>query len=313
MSGRKSADGQAFLLMVLLCAIWGGQQVSIKLAAGDIAPVMQVALRSIISGLLMLIPLCWSGAWSAGKGTRRVGMLAGSLFALEFCLVAVGLQYTSASHMVVFLYTAPIFSALGLHLLLPSERLRALQWMGIGLCFVGIGVAFSGGFSRSLDSNVLIGDALGVLAGLAWGATTVVVRCTKLSDAPPSLTLFYQLSMAVVLLLAYAGLSGQLGHVRLTGVSVASLMFQGLVVSFFSFFMWFWLLRRYRAANLGVFTFMTPLFGVTFGVLILDEQLAPSFIAAALLVLAGIGLVNGEALLRRAFGLRAVGSADARQ
>lgn len=313
MSGRKSADVQAFLLMVLLCAIWGGQQVSIKLAAGDIAPVMQVALRSVISGLLMLIPLCWSGAWVAGKGTRVVGMLAGSLFALEFCLVAVGLQYTSASHMVVFLYTAPIFSALGLHLLQPTERLRPLQWMGIGLCFVGIGVAFSGGFSRAMGASVLIGDALGVLAGLAWGATTVVVRCSKLSDAPPSLTLFYQLSMAVVLLLAYAVASGQLGHVRLTGVSVASLMFQGLVVSFFSFFMWFWLLRRYRAANLGVFTFMTPLFGVSFGVLILGEQLAPSFIVAALLVLAGIGLVNGEALLRKAFGLRATESADARQ
>jgi drug/metabolite transporter (DMT)-like permease len=76
-------------------------------------------------------------------------------------------------------------------------------------------------------------------------------------------------------------------------------LLQGVVVSFLSYLAWFWLLRRYLASNMAVFSFMTPLFGVTFGVLILDEPLSLNFVAGALLVLLGIVLVSNHAWLRR--------------
>jgi drug/metabolite transporter (DMT)-like permease len=76
-------------------------------------------------------------------------------------------------------------------------------------------------------------------------------------------------------------------------------LFQGLVVSFFSYFTWFWLLRRYLASNLAVFSFMTPMFGIAFGVLILGEPLTLNFVAGAALVLAGITLVSSEQWIRR--------------
>ena len=82
-------------------------------------------------------------------------------------------------------------------------------------------------------------------------------------------------------------------------MAVASVLFQGLVVSFFSYLIWFWLLRRYLAANLAVFSFMTPLFGVTFGVLLLGEQLSVNFVIGAVLVLLGITFVSAEQWLRR--------------
>ncbi|AWZ93622.1 eamA-like transporter family protein [Pseudomonas aeruginosa] len=202
--------------------------------------------------------------------------------------------------MSVFLYTAPIFSALGLHFLLPSERLRPLQWLGVAVCFGGIAVAFGGGLSwAEMDGRMLLGDAFGLLAGMSWGATTVAVRGTRLSEAPPSLTLFYQLFVACAGLLLIALFSGQFGEVRWTPVSTASVLFQGVVVSFASYFCWFWLLRRYLANNLAIFSFMTPLFGVTFGVLLLGEPLSLNFVAGAALVLAGITLVSGEQWLRR--------------
>jgi drug/metabolite transporter (DMT)-like permease len=112
-------------------------------------------------------------------------VLAGALFGLEFLFIAEGLKLTSAAHMSVFLYTAPIFTALGLHFMMPSERLRLLQWLGILLAFAGIALAFAGGVSfEQLDGRMLLGDALAILGGLAWGATTVVVRCSRLSEAP---------------------------------------------------------------------------------------------------------------------------------
>jgi drug/metabolite transporter (DMT)-like permease len=261
---------------------------------------MQAAGRSGMSALLVGLLICWKGGWNQVSTTWRGGLLAGALFGLEFFFISEGLQLTTAAHMSVFLYTAPIFTALGVHWLLPSERLRPLQWLGIVLAFIGIAIAFAGGVSwDNLDYRMLMGDALGVLAGAAWGATTVVVRASRLSEAPVTLTLFYQLIVGFFGLLLIALLSGQITHVSLTTVAVTSVLFQGVVVSFFSYLVWFWLLRRYLAANLAVFSFMTPLFGVTFGVVLLGEHLSLNFILGAMLVLAGITFVSAEQWLRR--------------
>lgn len=297
---RRATDAFALQIMLGLCLIWGMQQVMIKWAAADIVPVMQAAGRSGIAAVLVGLLICWRGGWEHVSSTWRGGLLAGALFGLEFLFIAEGLQLTSAAHMSVFLYTAPVFTPLGLHWLLPSERLRPLQWLGIALAFGGIAVAFAGGVSlEHLDGRMLLGDAFGVLAGMAWGATTVVVRGSRLSEAPATLTLFYQLLVGFVGLLMIAAVSGQIGQVTFTPISVGSLLFQGLVVSFFSYLTWFWLLRRYLASNLAVFSFITPLFGVTFGVLLLGEPLSLNFILGAVCVLLGVTMVSAEQWVRR--------------
>lgn len=299
-AARKNPDAFALQLMLGLCLIWGSQQVMIKWAAADIAPVMQAAFRSGIAALLVGLLICWRGGWGQVSSTWRAGLLAGALFGLEFMFIAEGLKLTSAAHMSVFLYTAPIFTALGLHFMLPSERLRLLQWLGILLSFAGIALAFAGGMQLDqIDGRTLLGDAFGVLAGLAWGATTVVVRGSRLSEAPATLTLFYQLMVGFVGLLMIALLSGQIGMVTLTPLAIGSVLFQGVVVSFVSYLTWFWLLRKYLASNLAVFSFITPLFGVTFGVVVLGEPLSVNFVLGAVLVLLGVVLVSAEPWVRR--------------
>jgi drug/metabolite transporter (DMT)-like permease len=295
---RLPVDARATGLMVLLCAIWGAQQVAIKLAAEDVVPIMQVALRSGLSAALVGLLAWWSGDWRAWRRhTLRAGLLAGALFAAEFLFVAEGLRHTTASHMAVFLYTSPVFTALGLQWRLPAERLARLQWVGVAVAFGGIALAFGGGAWRgALSPELLWGDALGVMAGAAWAATTVVVRCSSLSEAPPAQTLLYQLLGGCVLLLAAALVSGQAGQVTWSGVAWASLLFQGVVVSFASYLAWFWLLRHYLASRISVFSFMTPLFGVTFGVLLLHEPVSAAFAGGAALVVLGITLVSGGGL-----------------
>lgn len=282
-------DMRAGGTMLLLCCLWGLQQVSLKAVAGQASPMLMIALRSGIALLLLAGLMRWRGE-SLDRRRWAAGAVAGSLFGLEFLLVAVALQLTQASHVVVFLYTSPLFTALGLHWRQAAERLDLRGWAGIGLAFGGIALAFLDG-GAAHDRRALLGDLLAVLAGLAMGATTVTIRCTRLATAPATETLLYQLLGALVLLLPAAWLSGQ-WRFEPTAAVWAHLGFQSLVVSFASFLAWFWLLRRYLASRLGVFTFLTPLFGVVLGAWLLGEALAASFVAGSLLVLLGIALVG---------------------
>ncbi len=297
METRKDLDGRAIGLMLILCQIWGFQQVVLKATALEMAPLLQIALRSGVAALLVGGLVLWRGPRIAVEaGTWRPGLLAGVLFAVEFLLVGEGLRHTTASHLVVFLYTAPIFVALGLHWLRPAERLGALRWLGILLAFAGIVVTFWGCNPEVASGNptaMLWGDGLALLAGMAWAATTLVVRCSRLARVSATETLLYQLVVGFVLLLAAAVALGQTG-IRPTPLLWGSLLFQSLVVSFASYLAWFWLLRHYWASRLGVFSFLTPLFGIAFGVGLLDEPLEASFLVGAILVLAGVILVSGD-------------------
>ena len=298
--------------MVFLCLIWALQQVVLKATAPEVSPTLQIALRSGVGAALVWLFMVWRSEkmiWS--EGVWRPGLLVGLLFAVEFLLIGQGLNYTSASHMAVFLYTAPVFAALGLHLFIPSERLVWPQWIGIGLSFSGMALAFLGGGLGGSSSNVsaeaslarsmLFGDFLAVLAGLFWGATTVVVRTTGLARLPATQTLLYQLLGAAVVLLPAAWLLQDVQFAPTT-LGWASLAFQAVVVSFASYLAWFWMLRHYLASRLGALSFLTPLFGVVLGAWLLSEPITLHFLWGSVLVILGIILVSGYEGLRALFG-----------
>ena len=294
---RRPLDTLAVLTMLVLCVLWGLQQVAVKLAAPDMGPVLQIGLRSAAAALMVYgLMLVRGQRLSLRDGTFLPGIGAGILFALEFLSVAVGLQYTTASHMSVFLYTAPIFTVLGLHWFIPGERLGPLQWAGALAAFAGIAVAFSNGFdSTSRDwSAMLAGDALGVLGGIFWAATTILIRRSALSEAPPAVTLFYQLGTCGAILVAVGVINGQTAGAAFTPAVWASLFFQAVIVAFGSYLVWFWMLRHYLASRLSVFAFLTPMFGVGFGVLLLHDPLDPRFVAGAVLVMLGVVMVNAR-------------------
>jgi drug/metabolite transporter (DMT)-like permease len=282
-------------MMVVLCMSWGFQQVTIKIATAGISPIMQAGLRSIIATVLLL-------AWAQLRriplfgrdGTLAGGLAAGALFAGEFVFIYAGLAYTAASRMVVFIYLAPCFTALGLQWFVPGERLNASQWTGVVLAFLGVALAFADGFSTAAGST-LIGDAFGVIAAALWAATTVLVRSTRLTSASAAKTLFYQLAVSALVLPLVSVVVGETGVSALTPTVLACLAYQAVIVAFASYLAWFWLLTRYLAGRLAVFSFLTPLFGVAFGVIFLSERLSAAFLGAALLVGAGIVLVNRPA------------------
>jgi len=192
--------------------------------------------------------------------------------------------------MSVFIYLAPVLTALGLHFSVKSERLSALQWAGVAAAFCGIAVAFADGFFTA--QRTWAGDLCGLVAAALWAATTVVIRATRLAHSSATKVLFYQLGVSALALPLFSFLLGEKGIVRLTGSAIAVLAYQGAIVAFASYLAWFWLLTRYYAARLSVLSFLTPMFGVACGVALLGEPLSGRFGLAALAVGAGIAAVN---------------------
>jgi len=296
MDSRKDIDGLAIGLVTITSLIWGIQQVFIKAVATDMSPVLQIALRSGIAALLLVIVMIIRKEKLFSRDTWKPGLLAGALFALEFFFVGEGLRYTTASHMVVFLYSTPIFVALMLHFKIASERLKPLQWLGIITAFLGIALAFLWRDVQEITpegANMVKGDILAICAAILWALTTVLIRSSNLARAPATQTLLYQLIVCFLGVFIAAVIMGQTEY-TLTPSVVGNLAFQGIVVSFGSLLLWFWLLRQYSASQIGVFTFMTPLFGVLFSVWLLDEPLEEGFIFGAIMVMTGIFIVSSH-------------------
>jgi len=195
--------------------------------------------------------------------------------------------------MVVFIYISPFVVALGMPLISRAERLHALQAVGLVVAFAGVASAFSEGFSQpAVGPRQWVGDALGVLAGVLWGATTLAIRATRLTRASAEKTLFYQLAVSAVLLLAGAAATAPPPLHALSAIASGSLGFQIVVVSFASYLVWFWLVRHYPATRVASFTMLTPIFGLVLGALLLAEPITTRLLVALATVAAGIFLVN---------------------
>ena len=289
-AGRPLTPG-AVALMLMLCLSWGFNQIAVKLALPDIPPMLQATIRS--SGalvVLFLIARVRGVKLFERDGTLRAGLLAGVIFGVEFVLIYRGLLLTSASRAVVFLYTAPFFVAFGSYVFL-GERLRASQWGGLALCFAGVALAI-GVPQADVDARVLLGDLLIIAGGALWAATTLIVKASALLHAPAEKGLGYQVALSVPILGFAAWISGET-LTRVPGPLALTLMvYQAVWVVGLTFLIWFALVKTYSASKLSAFTFITPLFGVVASYFIMHDTLTLAFGAAALLVIAGLYLVN---------------------
>ncbi len=295
MPDRKGhLDTLAVTSLVVCCLLWGLNQVAAKAALPEVPPLWQATARSLGGAALVAV-------WARLRGipmftrdaTLRGGLLTGTLFAAEFLCIFVGLEFTTASRMVVFIYISPFVVALGMPFIAHAERLSRVQVAGLLIAFAGVAWAFAEGFTKpAAGAHQLLGDGLGVLGGVLWGATTLAIRGTRLSGAPAEKTLLYQLAISGALLLPAAIVRGAPLPTRLSALAWASLGFQVVIIVTASYLVWFWLMRRYPATRLASFTLLTPVFGLLLGALLLGEPITPRLVIALAAVATGIVLVN---------------------
>src|SRR5262245_15266720 len=297
-AGHALSPG-AIALMLVLCLSWGFNQVAVKLVLSDVPPMLQALSRSAGAlPVLLIIGLFRGVKFFERDGTLWAGVSCGLIFGIEFVLIYQGLLYNSASRAVVFLYIAPFFVALGSFVFL-GERLRPSQWAGLALSFAGVALAI-GVPQANVDASVLFGDLLIVCGGALWAATTLIVKTTPLIRAPAEKGMGYQVAVSIPIFVAAAWFTGETITHMPSALSLTLLAYQAFWVVGLTFTLWFALVKAYSASKLSAFTFITPLFGVVASYFIMHDTLTLAFGVAALLVIAGLYLVNKPEAARAA-------------
>jgi drug/metabolite transporter (DMT)-like permease len=290
---RDAIDGAAVAIMLCLTFAWGVNGVAAKLANQGFDPVFVTIARSAIGAACIFAWCRWRGiALFDRDGTLPGGLATGALFGLEFVLIFWGLDFTTVARGALMVNTMPFWVLIGAHFLL-GERMSATKVAGTALAFFGVALVFSDRLSLP-GPDAIIGDVMSLAAGGAWAATILVIKKSRLATARAEKTLLYQLAVSSVVALPVLLFTGPILR-EVGAVPVASVLFQGVFIVAFTYLLWFWLMRRYPAAGLSSFAFLTPAFGVLAGGLLLDEPLSPRIFAALALIAVGILIVNRPA------------------
>jgi drug/metabolite transporter (DMT)-like permease len=291
---------------VMWCAVVGSGTVATKIANAGISPVFQGGLRSLIATLLVL-GYCWlrGKKFNFFNQSLLPGIAAGTMFGLEFWALFTGLNYTTVARAVLFLYTAPFFVAPLAHWLLPNDKISRAKWIGLLVAFCGVGLAFADRLFASgqaaqvtlaspalASASTLKGDLLCLAAAFFWALSTIIVKATRLHSEPPEKNLIYQLATSAVVLLIAAWLLGEPGVFASSTKVWLGFAYQTVIVASAGYLIWFMLIAKYSASTMHAFAFLSPIFGVIAGTLILQEPLGWNIAAALVMVAFGLWLVN---------------------
>jgi drug/metabolite transporter (DMT)-like permease len=287
---RDAVDLAAAAIMIGLTFSWGLNGVAAKISYAGFSPVFVSVARSAIGGLLVFLWCRYRGIrLFDNDGTLWPGLLAGLLFGGEFLLIFVGLEFTTVARSTLMVNTMPFWVLIGAHFLL-GEHMTLRKWAGLALAFTGVVLVFSDKLSLP-GPEAITGDIMSLGAGVLWAATTLVIKKSRLAATSAEKLLLYQLAVSAVMALPLLPLAGPALR-EFSGPAYAALLFQAVYVVAFTYILWFWLMRRYPAAGLSSFAFLTPAFGVLCGGLLLGEPLSIKIFAALGLIATGLVIVN---------------------
>ncbi|MBZ0130013.1 MAG: DMT family transporter [Rhodobacteraceae bacterium] len=282
--------GTALLLLSLMLGL---NQVMIKVVNDGMQPVFSAGMRSVLAFVLVLAYALWrKKRLTIRDGSLVAGIVTGILFALEFISLFLALDYTTVTRVSIFFYSMPIWMTLGAHFWIKGERITTRKAIGLALAMAGVVWAFS---DRGTGGGSLLGDVMCTIAAMCWAGIGLIARVTKMNRSTPEMQLLYQLSVSALILMPLAFLlQGQIGPVirdlQMWHLAVFAVMVVGVVA--IGFLVWFWILSIYPSSEMASYAFLSPVFGVIFGWLLLDEVISLTIIGALVLVSAGIVLIN---------------------
>lgn len=293
-SVKEALDLKAVLILTGLCMLWGFNAVTIKVTNEGIGPVFCAGVRSLIAVAALMI---WMRVKKIPLFPSNLldGLVVGILFGTEFACLYASLLYTTASSAWILLYATPFFHALGAHFFLKGDRLTVYKSIGLILAFAGVIILLSK--HLNVPSWIgLAGDLLALAGAALWALTTIYIKRRLVGSVSFHHTLFYQTLFSIPILFLISGFLRETPVHHLNGLIVLSVLFQGIVVAFVSYLLWFYLVHGYAVSRLSAFTFLTPVFATMSSVVFLHEPLTWKLSVSLILVSFGIYVVNMKPL-----------------
>ncbi|MEM9854199.1 MAG: DMT family transporter [Pseudomonadota bacterium] len=289
MQRKEHLDTFGTVSLVSFALLLAFNQVVIAVGGDGWQPVFMAALRSLGAALILWIWLTYRGLSAAlPRQMWPTAALMGAIFGAEFLFLFTALDLTSVSRASVIFYAMPVWAALGARLFL-GERISALKAAGLAVAFAGMAWAILDG--QTVAGGSLAGDLCALGASIGWASILIIVKGSNVRDLPAEVQLFWQVFLSIPVLLVGALFFGPLLR-DLQLVHVAALAFQIVAIASFGFLFWFWLIKIYPATSVASFSFLSPVFSVLLGALLLGEEVGANLLGALLLVSLGLVLIN---------------------
>jgi drug/metabolite transporter (DMT)-like permease len=285
-------------LLALLSIVWGGSFLFVGVAVRELPPLTIVAVRVLTAASALLLTLRLMGVdlprtrqvWAAFLGMSILNNV------IPFTLIVWGQSHIASGLASILNATTPLFTVIVAHYLTDDERLTGQRFAGVIVGFAGVAVMIGAAAFASLDASILA--QLAVLgAALSYGFSGVFGRRFKTMGIPPLATAAGQVTVSSAILLPAALIMDRPWTLAMPSTgAIVSLVALGLVSTAFAYLIFFRLLARAGATNVGLVTFLIPVSAILLGVLVLGETLAMRHVAGMALIGAGLILIDGRLL-----------------
>jgi drug/metabolite transporter (DMT)-like permease len=278
-------------LAVYLC--WGMTYLAMRIAVKDIPPHVMSGARFLLAGSLLYL---WTRSQGVpaptGKQWRAAAVVGAFLLLGGNATVAWAEQRVPSGLAAVLIAVAPIWMV-GFEWARGGSQpgLRVITGLLLGLTGVGLLVYPNG--SATSEVNLLWAMML-VFASASWAWGSVVSKSSPLPPSPFLATGMEMVAGGAIILVA-AALAGQFSHFRPADVSldaVLAWLFLVIFGSLVGFTAYVWLLGVTSIAKAGTYAYVNPIVAVFLGWAVLREPVTIRTMAAALVILVGVALVN---------------------
>ena len=273
-----------FLLALAVVAVWGTNFVVIKLALGQLPPLLFGALRFAFA----LLPAVFFLRRPAVPWANLAGY--GALIgAGQFGLLYLAMQHDISPGLASLVIQVQVFFTIGLSMAITGEKLRPFQWLALLLATGGIVLIAT----HTDGSTTVKGLAMVLVAALSWaGGNTLSRRAGQVNMlAYVVWSCLFALPPLLALSLLVEGWPAiESGLRAATPATWAAVLWQSVGNTLFGYAVWGWLLARHPAATITPMALLVPVFGMSASALLLAEPLPAWKLQAAGLVMAGLAL-----------------------
>ncbi|MDX1435847.1 MAG: DMT family transporter [Anaerolineales bacterium] len=292
----KTKDWIAFISLGL---IWGSSFLWIKIGLEELGPFTLVALRLGFGllGLALVVLIQRPPAPGARRLYAYLVLLGLFNTAIPFILISWGQQFIDSAVAAILNSTVPLFTMIIAHFFLVDERINFSRLVGLGLGFFGVLLLFSRGLSgEGLTAN-LLGQLAVLAAAVCYSGSNVFAR-RNLRTVTPTFQAFFTILTAEVVVWLLVPLVELPIEMPSSTVTWIAILFLGLLGSCVAYLLYFYLIQSTGSVQASMVTYILPVVGVTLGVIFLDELFNLQLALGALLVIAGVWIVNSNRKIR---------------